>query len=163
MNSSQQGARSGFSLVEVCLAILVVALGILAVFALFPFGLKASESAEGDTRTALFAESVLAMAHASASTITAWNVWASDAAFKAAVTNTPGFEPRVTFNGSGVNAEIAINFPARSEAWVRYKLDLVRLPGLERVRGILVQVCPGRYGAFTSEERFYTEVFFQGM
>lgn len=56
--------RAGFSLIEVTLALLVVALGLLAIFHLFPAGLQASANATADTRTGQFADEVL----------TAWRV-----------------------------------------------------------------------------------------
>ena len=52
------GARAGYSLVEVTLALLVVAIGLTATFALFPEGLKATRAAVDDTETGLFADYV---------------------------------------------------------------------------------------------------------
>ena len=52
------GRRAGYSLVEVTLALLVVAIGLTATFALFPEGLRATRAAVSDTETALFAEYV---------------------------------------------------------------------------------------------------------
>ena len=50
--------RAGYSLVEVTLALLVVAIGLTATFALFPEGLKASRAAVDDSEAAMFAEYV---------------------------------------------------------------------------------------------------------
>ena len=50
--------RAGYSLVEVTLALLVVAIGLTATFALFPEGLKATRAAVDDTETAMFSEYV---------------------------------------------------------------------------------------------------------
>lgn len=50
--------RSGYSLVEVTLALLVVAIGLTATFGLFPVGLKATRDAVDDTEVALFSEYV---------------------------------------------------------------------------------------------------------
>lgn len=47
--------RSGFSLVEVSLALLVVGVGIMGVFALFPSGLDSARLSQEETRAALFA------------------------------------------------------------------------------------------------------------
>lgn len=54
----KSGTRAGYSLVEVTLALLVVAIGLTATFALFPEGLKASRAAVDDSETAMFAEYV---------------------------------------------------------------------------------------------------------
>lgn len=52
------GKRAGYSLVEVTLALLVVAIGLVATFALFPEGLRATRAAVDDTEIAMFAEYV---------------------------------------------------------------------------------------------------------
>ncbi len=51
-------SRAGYSLVEVTLALLVVAIGLTATFALFPEGLKATRAAVDDSEIAMFAEYV---------------------------------------------------------------------------------------------------------
>ena len=52
--------RSAFSLIEVNVAILVIAGGMLSLFTLFPAGLRMSTSALSDTRQALFADDFFA-------------------------------------------------------------------------------------------------------
>ena len=52
------GGKAGFSLVEVTLALLVVAVGLTATLALFPEGLTAAREAVNNTETALFADYV---------------------------------------------------------------------------------------------------------
>lgn len=51
--------RRGFSLVETVLALFVVAIGIIGIFALFPAGLTASRDAMDDSRISLLAEAIL--------------------------------------------------------------------------------------------------------
>ena len=51
-------SRAGFSLVEVTLALLVVAIGLTATFALFPEGLRMTRASVDDTECAMFAEYV---------------------------------------------------------------------------------------------------------
>ncbi|HOD99658.1 MAG TPA: hypothetical protein PLD40_04385 [Kiritimatiellia bacterium] len=51
-------SRAGYSLVEVTLALLVVAIGLTATFALFPEGLRATRSAVDDAEISLFADYV---------------------------------------------------------------------------------------------------------
>ncbi|MEI6972298.1 MAG: type IV pilus modification protein PilV [bacterium] len=50
--------RNGFTLIEVAIAVLVVAIGVLAVVALFSGGLTASARAVADTHASMFAENV---------------------------------------------------------------------------------------------------------
>ena len=51
-------AEAGFSLVEVTLALLVVAVGMTAAFSLFPEAIKNTRAAQDNTETALFADYV---------------------------------------------------------------------------------------------------------
>jgi prepilin-type N-terminal cleavage/methylation domain-containing protein len=52
--------KSGFTLVEVALALLVISVGLLAVFSLFPAGMALNKQAIDDTYGAMFAEEVFA-------------------------------------------------------------------------------------------------------
>ena len=58
--------KAGYSLVEVTLALLVVAIGLTATFALFPEGLKATRAAVNDTEVGLFADYVFSTLAATA-------------------------------------------------------------------------------------------------
>jgi prepilin-type N-terminal cleavage/methylation domain-containing protein len=60
------GGKAGFSLVEVTLALLVVAVGLTATLALFPEGLMATREAVNNTETALFADYVFSTLELSA-------------------------------------------------------------------------------------------------
>ena len=55
---NKRDPRAGYSLVEVTLALLVVAIGLTATFALLPEGLKATRAAVDDTETSMFSEYV---------------------------------------------------------------------------------------------------------
>ena len=70
-----RGSRKGFSLIEVNVAILLVAVGLMALFALFPEGLRLSGEARNDTRQAAFAELALSMIEANAYSITNTADW----------------------------------------------------------------------------------------
>lgn len=52
----QSSRQSGFSLVEVAMALLVVSVGILGAFGLFPGGLEAGKASLDETRAIFFAE-----------------------------------------------------------------------------------------------------------
>ena len=58
LRNRSRKSRAGYSLVEVTLALLVVAIGLTATFALFPEGLQATRAAVDDTEIAMFAEYV---------------------------------------------------------------------------------------------------------
>jgi type II secretory pathway pseudopilin PulG len=77
--------KEGYSLVEVSLALLVVAIGLLTIFALFPDGLDLSRKSVDATEVTAFAEFVFASLDGMASSTNAnsWNV------FRNNVTNLP--------------------------------------------------------------------------
>jgi len=92
MSERKTRRKRGFSLVEVCLAVLVVGLGLLSIFGLFPTGLAASEDAEKDTTAGLFANQTINSLQARADDLKpragdaqgirdAWTDWTRDAFF----------------------------------------------------------------------------------
>jgi len=62
MSCTVQSSRrkGGFTLVETALALLVVAVGLMGVFALFPAGMQSSHDAVKDTEISMIADSVFA-------------------------------------------------------------------------------------------------------
>ena len=53
------GSRAAFTLMEVNLAILIMAMGVLTMTSLYPLGFRESEAAHDDVRTAVVADEVL--------------------------------------------------------------------------------------------------------
>ncbi len=70
-----RGGTRGFTLVEVNLALLVIGVGLLALFGLFPVGLRQANLAAADSVQAIFADQVFNQLHANAATITNFNIW----------------------------------------------------------------------------------------
>jgi hypothetical protein len=60
---------------EVNLALLIMAVGMLGLFSLFPVGLRQSNAASSDTTQAAFATLVLNAMRANAQAVTNWNDW----------------------------------------------------------------------------------------
>ncbi len=56
--NAYRNSRAGFSLVEVALALMVVGVGMVAIFSVLPAGMDANKRAIDDSQTALFAEEV---------------------------------------------------------------------------------------------------------
>ena len=143
--------KNGFSLVEVNLAIFVVAIGLLTLFSLFPAGLKEGEAGHADTQISLFADYVLATVRADAMELDAdeWD-------------DLPVKLP----NGIKENTVHSIGFPAGS-GYVRYYLDIVDVP--DDLYGVRLWVQSGQYGENNvikfkdNAEMYYTEIFFSGM
>jgi prepilin-type N-terminal cleavage/methylation domain-containing protein len=142
-------SQSGFTLVEVVLAILVVALGVLSVFSLFPTGLRASEDTVADTRAGMFAETVFGQMRGGADGLVNWSDWSNPDTFKS-----------VTVSNLVVDTIQTVAFPEGSGQQLRYRLTLV--PDTVRYPTKL-EVCDGQYGAFQFQSIFYTEFVYKGM
>lgn len=152
--------RSGFTLVEVSLAILVVGLGLLSLFSLFPSGLRSGEEATSDTRAGLFASVVLEGMRANAVGIKSWTDWND---------GNPGdvgsaIHVKLCDSLLGAGAIVAdgnrqpkLEFPAGSAQYLRYSLLLDR--PTTRSCSAYLKVW-GRTGDNFSE--FYTEFLFGG-
>ncbi len=68
-------ARSGFSLIEVALALIVAAGGLLAIFGVFPISLRQSANSRGDMGEMTFASTVLETIAGNVRTIDSIAVW----------------------------------------------------------------------------------------
>ena len=145
--------RAGFSLVEVSLAVLVVGLGLVVVFGLFPSGLRSSEASNTDTRMGLFADTVLSGMAADAGKITSWKDWQ----------DLPTFQSKV-ITGLAVTAGGVqkTEYPAGSGFYVRYLLTIEKIPGNEIARSATLQVADGQYGAFVPQATFFRGFFYSG-
>ena len=156
---------AGFSLIEVCMAILVIGLGLLAVFSLFPSGLRMAEEGAADTHCGLFAETVMKGLQGNAAGITNWATWSDTAAgggFEVAL--LAGVIPGDTAVAGAVKtcqfpeaAAWATSAPREvTKSWLQYKLDVVN-------HTATLQVWEGRYGASLPQAEAYTEFIFKGM
>lgn len=82
--------RRGFSLIEVNMAILVVAGGLLTLFALFPAGLRMSTMSLADMRHSMFTAEVFARMQANAASITDPSTWMNPQPFWDAICKGTG-------------------------------------------------------------------------
>ena len=148
----------GFTLIEVCLALMIVGAGVLVLFGLFPAGLKEAEYSVGDTRVALFADFVMSGLHANARNITDWDDWSDIGEFRS----------RATANVvpcSGSRQEIV--YPADSdptdarENIVKYTLEINEVGDYPGLRCAVLNVSAGKHGWMGTW--FRTEFFYSGM
>ena len=153
-------ARCGFSLIEVCLAILVVGVGLLSIVSLFPTGLRSAEDAVADTRCGLFTDNVMEGLRANALAITSWSDW----------TNSADFEPTITqgvLEKAGSPKDVSVGgitaweFPDSSGEWLRYRLTIDSADPYRR--SAKLEVCDGRYGSFDARTVAYTEFCYSGL
>jgi hypothetical protein len=161
-------------MVEVCLAILVVGFGLLAVFGLFPAGMRSSEDGVADSRSSLFAEQVFSGLRANASKMTDWTVWYN------ATLSAPGLQdfaddilgrppspyidlytPGLRNTGLGSGSEKTLTWPVPGEA-LRFRLQIDN--GLSpRVKAATLHVFDGATGTTNWPAVFYTEFYYSGM
>jgi len=143
-------SRRGFTLIEVSLALLVISIGVLGAFALFPHGLAEARLASQETQAGLFAEMVL-RTYRAASTVIPWdqlNTYEAPVPGAGVFWNGPGTTPRLRPGPSYrtfVNTTQLPDGGEVDEVALRYKLvidDL--LPG--RVKRMTLYVLLGRFG-----------------
>lgn len=154
--------KLGFSLIEVNLAILLIAVGLLALFSLFPLGLKESERGLADTQEAMFADTVLSVMEGNALNMTNWSDWANSAGFRqkvlAGISLSKPIVAVETINKDDP-AETLV-FPKDSRYKIRYKLQV---NGSEDRKSATLYVMHGEYGNFKLASVFYTEFVYTGM
>ena len=69
------GPRAGFTLMEINIALMIMAFALTSLLALFPIGLQQANYASDDTAAAAFADMVFNGMRANAQTITNWTDW----------------------------------------------------------------------------------------
>lgn len=152
--------RAAFSLIEVNMAILIIAIGMLSLMSLFPLGLRESSLAHGDMLQAATADYILGRVRAEAQQVTAFSEWR----------NTDAMRNRLAgeFTRSGIGT--LPNFPGDGDC-MRYRLRIDRsqrqqIGGIDTrsdwIYGIAVQSTERRSGDFVGNTWFYTEVIFHG-
>jgi hypothetical protein len=159
--------RCGFSLVEVNLAVLLVGIGLLVLFSLFPHGLRENELGIQDTHEAMFAEHVLNGLESNADDIMEWSTWSDNTKFASAVKE--GVYPLDSYGDEIKAVGDGAEFPEREGMddsavlrKMRYELVLGGLQG--RRRPVMLKVKSGIYGTFTDGYRsYFTELYYSGM
>ena len=179
--------RAGYSLVEVTLALLVVAIGLTATFALFPEGLKATRAAVNDTEMGLFAEYVFSTLDLTAGLKgSTWTIQQTDL-FKSAALARPSKVPAQSkfqleldrqavfywipdyYGTSGGGDYDAANFENFWTSAFTYELELIegggptgwKVRNAPGVRSAVLKVWPGEYVGVTPKGApriFYREI-----
>ncbi|MGI6087692.1 MAG: type IV pilus modification PilV family protein [Kiritimatiellia bacterium] len=160
----QSRIRSGFSLVEITLALMVVAIGILSVMSLFPVGLDQNMRSIADTQMALFADDVFQ----------GLRVWAEDgwtnldeaiippAAKDAWATNAKPF--KLTYTNIFTNSyfmpdeNTGNSLPHGEKYHIRFKPTLTT-NAQKTVKAVTLHVWSGEFGSTNNPTIFYTEFF----
>ena len=149
---------SGFSLVEVTLALMVMAIGILSIMSLFPAGLDQNARSIADTHAAFFAEEVFGGLHATAETN-----WAGLANVSLPVAARYDMWPDVTnqiqVTGTNITTIVYKYTPSAityEDHALRYRLALTN-NGL--LKAATLWVWPGEFGSTNDPSIFYAEFF----
>jgi len=148
--------KFGFSLIEVNLAILLIAVGLLALFSLFPLGLKESERGLADTQEAMFADTVLSAMEGNALSMTNWADWENLDQFRSKVKS--GIEPGFVVEKDDPSKPLT--FPDGTRYKIKYKL---KIDGNGPRKNAMLYVMHGDYGNFKLASVYYTEFVYTGM
>ena len=149
---SPRPSRQGFTLIEVALALLVIGLGIVAVFGLFPSGLEASRRTMNETQAALFAEEVFG-AYRAASRLFSWSSFNS-IQVPIAASNFWEATPAVKF-GNGTVAWRDLSDTNLVERAIRYQLTAVNSDS-DQAKLLTLTVFPGEFGGTQEAYTFHT-------
>lgn len=147
--------QSGFSLVEVALAIFLVAMGLLSLFSLFPAGLSQAESARADTHESLFSDYILATLAGESQSFTS-NQWDRVSEFANIIEGLTGSDAL----GSVVSTE----FPTGSDVYMRYICEIASSG--DSLRRVSLWCRSGEFGTTDpatfkpSASQYYTELVF---
>ncbi len=143
--------RGGFTLVEVSLALLVMAVGVLGAFALFPHALAESQRASAETQASIFAETVFQTLRARAQSN--WNSVNSSFSILGPGTGllgTPAVwsEPaKATIRAGSIQTyqcNVMVNSRTMTEAGLRYRLQIDTASLNTKI--VTLTIWPGLYG-----------------
>lgn len=157
LSSRRHGASSGFSLVEVTLALLVVAIGMLSILGMFPAGLDQNARSISDTHAAMFAEEIFSSLRVHAETN--WQGIGNNTIYPvAASTNwhTPLNLDTMTDNLIYTNV---YRHPSNSnivDHAFRYRITLAT-NGL--IKSATLRLWPGEFGKTNNPLMFYSEFY----
>ena len=147
---------SGFSLVEIVLAILVLSIGVLVVIGLFPSGLQQSKKSIDETRAAMFAEQVLNSVKAKAADLS-WD----DIDNMEIIVPTKQFwedaESLTITAGSDIQTYSFSNKVTETFA-VKFMLEFTDVS--PTIKGVKLQVVNGEHMSLENGELFYTEIYY---
>lgn len=73
--------KSGFTLIEINLVLLIVGVALVSLMGLFPVGLREADAAASDTEQAMFAERLLSTVQAKANSMTNAVTWDNESTF----------------------------------------------------------------------------------
>lgn len=159
--------RDGFSIVEVALALLVVGVGLMGVFSLFPQGMDMNRKSIQDTQIGFFAEYVLNGFRYQSEQVS-WDQVTDNSSFKisplASKYSWDDSSDITIAAGSGVKSvvyRVKVDDSIEEMAF-RYEFRVFDVAGRPDVKAFVLNVWPGEFGKLVGTNIFYTEVFNYG-
>ena len=168
--------KKAFTLIEVNLAMLIMAGGILSVVGLYAFGFRENAQSREDVASAAVAERVMSPLVMALSATN--NVWSSfkdewtlpSEGWKAylnggnyQVSSDPGAQAKGAFNNAMKKCKISYTPPTVSDTGMTYALVVHHEKDSGTVSIALRAVADGQYAQLMSQPVYYTEVAFQGV
>lgn len=157
--------RQGFSLMEVNVALLLVAVGLMGLLSLFPVGLRQSTLATSDTAQAAFVDQVFNAMRANASTVTNWSDWSDDTIFASSVLPHSG-SLALNVPGNGSTTCIAVGGLEITDYlikgnYIKYTITIGGLSG--RIRQVQMQVTDRPQTSTANSPIYVTDFVYMGM
>ena len=170
--------KKGFSLLEVNLAMFVMAMGVLSMVALYPLGFREAEQSREDVAAAAYCESVLnSMASALSATNIGWRAWRSmdgqrfpNSGWRAYFTDSYFGLPKTLSAMRGqadsafqqVVSGLGANSYGVSSPQAPRGLGCALVVSFDGTRCMMSARATRRPGMLLAQPLFYTEVNFQG-
>jgi len=162
------GARRhrAFTLVEVNLAVLLVSVGLLVIFLLFPMGLRESEYGLVDTHEAMFADDVLNQMAGAVSSITDPSTWQNVQTFANALKLSGGMNVIIDQDDGTPHT---ISYPSILGAsddvlrTIRYRCWISKVTRQRDLMTVTLKVKSGKYGKFDLPTVFVTQFAYTGL
>ena len=169
--------HSGFSLIEVNMAVFVLAVGVLSMASLYPLGLRESIQSQADLKQSMFADYVLNVAVAAASspnvTKAQWDATSNPPASEqdrvdlSTLENSDHFVITAVVNAVGKYE----GFKENHKLYETYAIYCSRVPGSTRLMSIMVRSLDMDTSNMSTSEKkkrlgvqplYYAEAWFQG-
>jgi prepilin-type N-terminal cleavage/methylation domain-containing protein len=162
---SRSKCRAGFSLVEVSLAMMIISIGMITLFGLFPTSMKQGEAAYRDTHGAQFAQYALNGLRANFASASNFAEWSDDGT----IHGLSGLGISATVLPDTPATPVQFEYPIGSGMFVRYILELTPPGGDSMNWRAAIWVWSGAYGpsdVAVHKRRsrwFSTEIFYGGV
>ena len=146
--------KKGFTLMEVCLVMLVFAIAISTILAFFPVALRQGNSAVTDSVVTSFADYVLNSLQANAAKME-WDDWGGD--FEKNITKDIMVDGNTKLEY--LTQQTVEDYLGVDDSTIKYKLDF---SGSGRVRQITLYVTDNKYADVTKGHTFVSHVIYLG-